>query len=361
MSVKPYGSISRRECKNVILANAKVGITTIVRGHNGWGKTALKYDLQEALPNHRLILCDMTTKEAGDMTMPKFKIVEGNDVVSAIPHEDLGLHLGGDVILFFDEIFKAKKPLQVALAQVLYEHKLANFELSPDSVVCGASNLEDEGFGDQSLGFVYNRISIVEMRKPTAEEWIDDYALSHNLHPTIIQSAREYQPMFADYRQYSKVDDNQYIYHPRAPQPFYVTGRSLERASKMLQANSDMSMEVKTHLLMHCVGERAAMDIMAVDELHAELPAWADIVSAPEKAKMPKSAGARCLLIYTAIQNIDTKSIKPWMKYLGRMTKEAQALFVSSVLRVKDKSKIVATDKSIMSWARENNYLYQAG
>lgn len=361
---KLYGSITRDECKNAILNNAKEGITTIVRGHNGWGKTALLKDLQQALPKHRTILIDMSCLEAGDLTMPKFKVIDGNDVVSAVPHENLGLHLGGDVIVFIDEIFKAKKALQVSLAQFLYEHKLATSQLSKDSVVCGASNLEDEGFGDQSLGFVYNRISIVEMAKPTSDEWVDNYALANGIHPTIIQSAKEYASMFNDYRMYSKPGDNQYIYDPRAPQSFYVTGRSLERASKLLFANdnlpADRKNHVLTHLLMHCVGERAAADIMAVNELHAELPAWADIIKNPEKTKVPTSAGACCLLIYTAIGNIEDKSVDPWMKYLQRFKKEAQALFASSILRVESRSRIVSTHKSFLDWATANQYLYKA-
>jgi hypothetical protein len=362
--MKMYGNIKRSECKSVILANAKAGITTIVRGHNGWGKTALKYDLKKALPKHEVILCDMSTKEAGDLTMPKFATVDGNDVVRAIPHEDLGVHLNKPVILFIDEIFKAKKPLQVALAQLLYEHKIGGFKLTEDSVVCGASNLEEEGFGDLSLAFVYNRISIVEMAKPTPEEWLEEYAIDAKLHPTILASAKEYPSMFDDYRQYSKAGDNQYVFDPRMPLPFYVTGRSLERASKLLYANDDLPADRKnhvlTHLLMHCVGDRAAADIMAVNELHAELPTWDEIVKDPKKAKLPASAGARCLLIYSAISNIEQKTIKSWMTYLQRFQKEAQALFCSSILRVKSKSDIVASDNAFLEWAMANQYLYQS-
>lgn len=361
---KLYGSIKRKYCVDAILANATRGITTIVRGHNGWGKTAMVKDLQARKPNHRVIICDMSNKEAGDLTMPKFKTIDGSDVVSAVPHEELGFHLGGDVILFIDEIFKAKKAMQVGLASLLYERKLGGFELSKDSIVCGASNLEDEGFGDQSLGFVYNRISILEMSKPENEEWIE-YALAANLHPTIIASAKEYPAMFADWRDYTKAGDNDYIFDPRAATSFYVTGRSLERASNLLYSLTGIGGEdeaaIKTHALMHCVGPRAAMDIMAVDQLHVELPSWSDIVKTPNKAKVPKSAGACCLLIYSAIQNVDEKTITPWMTYLKRLKTEPQALFASSILRVNSKSQVaVSTHSSFLDWAMENQYLYKA-
>lgn len=357
---KLYGSISRSDCVDAILDNGKEGVTTIVRGHNGWGKTAMEIDLRKRLPNHRFIKLDMSILEAGDLVMPKFQNIDGHDVVNGVPHKNFGFHIEGPVIVFLDEIFKAKKALQVQIADLLHKHELAGYKLHPESIVCGASNLEDEGFGDQSLGFVYNRISIIEMRKPTNEEWVDEFALVNGIHPTIVQSAMEYPAMFADYRDYTKPGDNDYIFDPRAPQSFYVTGRSLERASKLLTANAHKSAEVRTHLLMHCVGPRAAMDIMAVDQLHAENPPWAQIIKEPTKAKVPSSAGACCLLIYTAIQNIEKKDVANWMTYLKRFKKEPQALFASSILRVDSKAKLVSTEKAFLDWAMENQYLYKA-
>jgi hypothetical protein len=359
-SLKPYGAITRSQILEAIKRLVTLGITPVVRGHNGWGKTAMEKDLQLAYPNHRLVRMDMTTKEAGDILMPKFKVIDGNDVVSGVPHEELGLHLGGDVILFIDEIFKAKKPLQVALAQLLYEHKLGTHQLSKNSFVVGASNLEDEGFGDQSLGFVYNRISVLELAKPTNESWINDFALPRGLHPTAIASAKEYPAMFADYRQYSKPGDNQYIFDPRAPQAFYVTGRSLERASNILKSLDGMEAEVVTHALANCVGDRAAMDMMAVHELYDKMPRWEEIIKNPTKAKVPESAGACCLLVYTAIQNLDAKNAADWMTYCLRLKKEVQALFASSVLRVSEKAKVISTHKDFLKWGLENQHLYAA-
>lgn len=364
--MKLYRDIPRKEVIEVIKRNATQKITTVVRGHNGYGKTAILNDLKLAYPNHTAVLCDMSTKEAGDMLMPKFQNIEGVDVCAGVPHKDLGLHTKGDVILFLDEIFKCKKALQVSLAQLLYDHKLGDLQLSKNSIILGASNLEDEGFGDQSLGFVYNRIAVIELRKPTGDDWADEYAIPNNLHPTIIQSAKEYAGMFADYRDYTKVGDNQYIFDPRAPLSFYTTGRSLERASKILFALTEpskeyptgMSSEVITHALKNIVGDRAAADIMSIHDLHSELPVWKDIIDHPEKATVPKSAGACCLLIYTAIQNLEAKTVSKWMIYLKRHKKEAQALFASTILRT-SKSAVISSNKDFLDWGTENRYLYR--
>lgn len=358
-----YGSIKRPAVVKAILANAEQGITTVVRSHNGNSKSAIIKDIQKALPKHRALMINMSVMEAGDLMMPKFKMVDDRDVVAAIPHEQLGLHLEGDVILFIDEIFKAKKALQVQLADLLYERRLGNYKLSDKSVIFGASNLEDEGFGDASLGFVYNRIATVEMAKVTGDEWVEGYAIDAKVHPTIIQAAKEYPAMFADYRDYTKPGDNQYIFDPRQPQPAYVTLRSLERASRMLYGFEKYGMDHHdvTHCLANVVGQRAAQDIMAVHILHEELPTWKEIVESPKTAKVPKSAGARCLLIYTAISSIEQKTVKPWMDYLIKnMKKEEQALFASTVLNVGSKSSIVSSEKCFVDWALKNQYLYQS-
>jgi hypothetical protein len=357
-----YGSIKRASVVQAILSNAKRGITTIVRSHNGNSKSAIIHDIKKQLPQHRAITINMSVMEAGDLMMPKFKVLDGKDIVAAVPHEQLGLHIDGPVILFIDEIFKAKKALQVQLAELLYERKLGNFKLSDDSIIFGASNLEDEGFGDQSLGFVYNRIALVEMAKVTGDEWTMEYAIDAGVHPTILAAAKEYPSMFADYRDYSVIGENQYIFDPRQPTTAFVTLRSLERASNMLYGfeESGMSHEDITHCLTNVVGPRAAADVMAVHVLKEELPAWADIIKLGAKAKVPKSAGARCLLIYTAISSIEDKSIKPWMDYASaNLKKEEQALFACSILKVSSKAGLVSTNSNFLKWVTDNSYLYQ--
>jgi hypothetical protein len=97
---------------------------------------------------------------------------------------------------------------------------------------------------------------------------------------------------------------------------------------------------------------------MAVHVLNTELPEWDDIVKKPETAKLPDSAGARVLLVYTAIQKLDKTSFKSWMTYLKRFQKEAQALFATTILRVNSKGTEVSALKEFVDWAKANSYLF---
>lgn len=356
-----YGSIKRASVVKTIVANSKRGITTVVQSHTGNSKSAIAKDLQKMFPKHGLSIINMALMQPGDLMFPKFTNIEGVDVVRGAPHEQLGLHEERPMIIFVDEIFKAPKALQVQLADLVYERRLGTRQLHKDTIVFAASNLEEEGFGDSSIAFARDRMARVEMSKVTDEEWRMDYALEAGIHPTILEATREFPSMFADYRDYDVPGENQYIFDPRKPLPAFVTLRSLERASNMLYGFEEQGMNVDdiTHALVNTVGGRAAADIMSVHVLHEELPSWADIVKLGAKAKVPKSAGARCLLIYTAISSIEEKTVKPWMEYAAaNLKKEEQALFAGSILKVASKSALVSTQKDFLGWVKENNYLY---
>jgi hypothetical protein len=46
------------------------------------------------------------------------------------------------------------------------------------------------------------------------------------------------------------------------------------------------------------------------------------------------------------------------MRYVRRLPKEVQAVFINSILEVKDKKSWVLTHPSFVTWARENQYMF---
>lgn len=352
--------LNRSQCVDVITRNASVGITTIVVGQAGWGKTAITDDLQKRFPKHRLVVCNMAPKEAGDMVMPRFVTVDGKDVVRGVAHEDLGLHHDEDVILFIDEFFKTKRANQVALAELLYNKRFGNIQLSEKSFICGASNSTEEGYGDASIGFVEDRIQTIEMRKPTAEEWIEEFAIHGNIHPIIITAARQFPMMFQDYRDISEKTKarNPYIWDPILPKKGFVTGRALEFASKQLYALSGMDNNVIEHVLESKLGPAAAGDIMGLLALSTKLPEWTAIISDPMKTKVPKESGLLCMIVYRALQNVNEENFDNFFKYLTRLDKEYQALFFLLAKGRPAITHIMLSRPEISKWSEENVELW---
>ena len=66
--------------------------SVIVEGEMGIGKSSILKELGKKLPEHLPIYFDCTTKaDAGDVMMPKFKDLDGQDYVSFATNEELGM------------------------------------------------------------------------------------------------------------------------------------------------------------------------------------------------------------------------------------------------------------------------------
>lgn len=96
--------------------------TTLVEGHMGTGKSSLLKTLSNALPNHTACYFDCTTKDLGDITLPRIAEA-GSDAayVAYATNEELGAHHQKPIILMVDEYGKANpsvKNAQIGRAHV---------------------------------------------------------------------------------------------------------------------------------------------------------------------------------------------------------------------------------------------------
>ena len=84
--------------------------SVIVEGEMGIGKSSILKELARKLPEHIPVYFDCTTKaDAGDVMMPKFKDLDGQDYVSFATNEELGMHLKDQkLIIMIDEVGKNK-------------------------------------------------------------------------------------------------------------------------------------------------------------------------------------------------------------------------------------------------------------
>jgi energy-coupling factor transporter ATP-binding protein EcfA2 len=328
-----------------ILANPEG--TTLVMGHMGSGKSSILKILASKLPTHAPCYFDGTTKDLGDLYIPK--ILSHDDdaqFVRFVPNEEFGLHLGKPVILMFDEYGKMNPAVKNATMETLLNHKVGNKKLPEGSIVFATTNLGGEGVGDLLMPHHRNRITVVRMKKPTATEWIENYAFNNGIHPSMIMWVKEEgEQLFASYEDIENPDDqvggNPYIYHPKAQRPAFVTPRSLELASRWLWAKDKIS------------GNYI--------ELVDQLPKQEDIKTNPATAKIPESASATMMVVYRALATMSKEFIDPFMVYLNRLDAEAQGFFAMQVRNPKyQKQGIVMTNKKFTDWCVANNYVFTA-
>ena len=122
--------------------------TILVQGHMGTGKSSLLTTLSRDLPKHTPCYFDCTTKDLGDITIPKMNQLDNADYVSYATNEELGAHHKTPIILMIDEYGKANPAVKNALLRVMLERKIGGYELHPDSLVFATTNLGAEGVGD---------------------------------------------------------------------------------------------------------------------------------------------------------------------------------------------------------------------
>jgi len=353
-----YKSVSLQECANLI---ATVGdtVTVLAQGEMGIGKSSMLKMLQAKFPDHFVCYGDMTTKDVGDFLVPKIRSLNGVEVCSFIPNEEFGFHFDKPIILMLDEIGKASKAVMNACLRLMLERKLGTFSLPEGSIVFATTNLANEAIGDNLPPHARNRISVVKVRKPSADEWIE-WALDNDITPEVLLTVKQFPQMLASFEDFDKASDNEYIYDPRTPRPAFCTPRSMQKASEIIKKSKPLGLNIMAHALKGTIGNRATYDMLSIIQLNDELPDWDTILANPDKCAIPKSPSAVCMLVYSAIQRLEKDEISKWMRYLERLSKEAQGLFATSIMRTSKKT-TVGTNQGFIKWATANNYLFAQG
>ena len=334
--------------------------TVLIEGDMGIGKSTLLKLVNEKLPGHHPAYFDCTTKDVGDMFIPRISDAETGAYVGFVPNEEFGLHHGKPVILMFDELGKANPSVKLAVNRTMLERTVGNTPLPAGSIVFATTNLGAEGVGDLLKAHTRNRLTVVRMRKPTSTEWIE-WGINNGVNPTVLGWVKDNPQVMTSFTEYDNPEENPYIYHPKAVgRAAFVTPRSLHAASDILNVDG-LDDDTVTSALIGTIGDRGAMDLAAYVKLANQLPRREEILNDPMGAKVPDSVSGVCMVVYRALATMSADFVDAWMTYLDRLNTEAQGLFANGV-RAETYSKrgMVMTNKKFTAWAMANGYMFAA-
>lgn len=328
-------------------------VTVIIQGEPGIGKSALLPMVASHFPNHESRYFDAALPpDSGDIQIPdvdkkskNFSFIPNNLFMSDKP-----------IIIMLDEIGKASRQVQNALLPLLLEKRVGSYKLHPDSIVFGTTNLTTDGVGDSIQAHSKNRGCWVTMRKPTSDEWVQNFAIDNDIDPAIQKWVSENPHVMASYTDAAQAD-NPYIFNPKKMQAAFVTPRSLEKASHISHKRMHLSPDTFIAGLAGTLGESAARDLQAYMTLADALPLWSNIVNEPLTTEVPTNTIAQSILALGAATRLDKVSVNSWLTYMERLTKEVQALFVTQVMG-SSKSSLLVTNKAFTTWAVKNNIMF---
>jgi hypothetical protein len=192
------------------------------------------------------------------------------------------------------------------------------------------------------------------MEKPNVEDWLV-WATENGVSPLIRAFVHTFPRVLASYRD-SGQEDNPYIFNPKKPVLSFVSPRSLEKASVIVDNRDKLGDNATMVALSGTIGASASADMSAFLRLEKELPTFTEILEKPETTNMPDSISAQLMLMFQAVDKIKQQSdLTAFMKYIGRIkSSEIQAIFFTMMMRNTKSVKIARGNKEIADWAVEN-------
>lgn len=344
--------VSLSEAADLIVAVGARNTCHLV-GEPGIGKT-WTHDIIAKRLGMKAIYIDVPNTELGDLGIPMPDRETGTTTL--YPNEHWGFHLDEPLCIFLDEITKGAPAVMNMLHPLLtYPRRIGGITLHPDSVVITAGNLTTDAVGDTMKSHTRNRLTVLNIRKPSAEEWIN-WGME-KIAPTVLAWVREFPQVMASYRDPSQ-GDNQYIYNPKFSQRSFVSPRSLELASNIIKQKDKFSTQALLTSLEGTIGASGARDLFAFIDIADSLPKWQDIVEKPNEAIVPSNPAALCILAFGAVQRVEKDTIGKWFDYMKRTPKELQSVFCLSASKNDDKKRILFSSQAFVEWARLNQYLF---
>jgi hypothetical protein len=328
--------------------------TYIIEGPMGSGKSSIVKMFNTT--KYNVVTVDCTQWDVGDVQIPS--VDKERRVVEFLPNVLLMGDRSKPMVVLLDEIGKASRPVQNALLPVMLERRVGAEALPEGSIVFGATNLGAEGVGDLFQAHACNRVSFIEMRNPTADEWVE-WGLANGVNEAMLAWAKEEQGrLFGSFKDYDRPEDFPYGFHPREKRRSFCTPRSLYLASIELREDRRTAVgDADTTLaaIAGNLGPRAALDLMAFVELADKLPAWATIINAPDKAKVPDNAAAMMMTVYRAVMRTDRDTLDNVMVYIKRLPTEMQCVFATQLLRSRKQWAVL--NESFGDWVRANHWV----
>jgi hypothetical protein len=311
--------------------------TFLLRGAPGVGKSSILASLAKEMPDYLPCYIDVANLDLGDLGMP---VIDREAMTTSYaPNSRFGIGKGQTrpVLLMLDELGKASRPVLNMLLPVILEHRFGDTGLPTGSMVFGTTNLDTDGVGDNIPAHAFNRMTVLDMANPTADEWLG-WAVNNSIAPEVMAFARDYPQVFERYDLVDAKDKNPYIFNPLTGNTkAFCSPRSLAKASNLV-AQRDVLGDSLLAALCGTVGEAAARDLEANVMLADEMPRFPAIIADPTKCRLPGGVGAYFLMAFSLSARATAENLDAIMKYVSRFESfEASTLFLTQLASNKAK------------------------
>ena len=325
-------SINPSLLKPELKANALAGISSMIWGPPGAGKSEIVYEvateLNAKLFEVRANLFDPVDVRGG------LKVVEMKDGTYrtryGVPEDYPDSDYQGTVIIFIDELSTAPKATQNSFLQLLTTGKIGTYKCPVNTIFIGAGNrATDRAAVHEMPTPVKNRFSHFNL-EANIDDWVA-WALNADIDPSIVSFLR-YRPQLL-----SDVD---------ATQNAFPTPRAWDYVSRKLPFMADEFYGVAS-----LVGDGAAGEYIAFKQIYQDLPDIDALLASPSTTKVPTNTSLLYAICGALTSRVDATNFAAVMKYAKRMPPEYQVIIVRDSLA---KDRALMTSDTFTKWTQEN-------
>lgn len=330
-------------------------LTPIIVSEPGVGKSSILKTLEQDMgtDEYDFIYVDCPVKDMMDIaaSIPNHQTKTLEYYVSAL----LKAGNGKKKVIMLDEFMKSPKLMQVIWTRLMLEKSWGDVQLPDGSIVFGTSNNASDGVGDSMLAHAANRVCLIEMAKPTADEW--NLWASKNRVARAIRAWVAMNPRVMKSYTDPEQGDNPYIFKPSGSAKSFASPRSLAKASVIVNNRDKMSENAMTSALAGTIGEAAAKSMAAFIALEGRLVSYQDVMKDPANVQVPEDVSALIMMMFEGVDYIETQqALTDYMTFVNRIKQaEVQSIFFTMIMRTKPK--VARYNEQIKKWAQENHML----
>lgn len=358
--------VSLNEARRLITA---VGdqITVILKGEPGMGKTSML--AQIAIDNgdewrrpgdyfpddkYHYVYIDCTVEEIGDrkMQIP----VHATKTLETYVSSALHIFDKRPVVILADEYMKCPRALQVIWTRLMLERTLGDIPLPAGSIVYATSNHTSDGVGDTVQAHVGNRVMILNVRKPSAIEWLQ-WAGANGVNRVVRAWVSANKRVLASYLDGESQKDNPYIFNPgRSGAVSFVTPRSLTKAGVLLDRGTGIPDRVLGAALSGLIGKAGAEGLLACMHLNDRIAKTADILRDPTGIDLPDDAIAQILMMINGAEDVQTQDdVSKFMRFVSRIpNEEVQSIFFLQMVTSPRTVMLTRNNEALKKWRLDN-------
>lgn len=304
-------------------------VAYLILGKPGGGKSALCLDVGRTMGFDHVFEFNASLRDPVDLLgTPR----NDTEVTQWKPPADIKRLEKGRNLLVLEELTDSNAAMQNALCGLIYDRRIGEVHLSPDTYIIASGNRTQDKSGANKLSTkLGNRVRIKEF-----DENIDDWcswALDAGIDPVMIQFLRFKPNLLSDF------DPNRSI-NP--------TPRAWARANKVpVKLPTDLYFDE----IASDVGEGAAAEFTGFRRIYENLPNVDALLLNPAKAEVPSDPAVLYAITGAVAHRATKDNFDRVYEYVSRLPKDFGVMLINDAVKLKPE---VKTTKAFVKWAVEN-------